>query len=324
MKKLLGFLIVFLLVSIGITGGVIAYQNRSFDASHVPPQARVIAFETPALGWVPEGIVWDPLGGSFIVGSLLRGDIARVFPDGRFEVFIRDDVLLSTVGLAVDEERQRLLVTSSGANAFFGQAGAARLAAYDLTTGARLFHADLTAVSGKGRTFANDVAAAPDGTAYVTDSFAGVVYQVTPAGEASVLVDDPLLRSSFLGANGLVHHPEDFLLVANSGEKTLLKITLEEAVTVRRVAVDVPFGADGMALAADGTLYAVARDADNRQFIAAVTSDDGWASANVRRFAETDGNATTLTLVDGAPAYINAYLSEFLRRSYQIVQLAAP
>lgn len=324
MKKLLGFLFVFLLISAGITGGVVAYQNRPFDPSSVPSRARVIAFETPVLGWVPEGIVWDAAGGSFIVGSLLRGDLGRVFPDGRFEVFIHDEILLSTVGLAIDDERQRLLVTSSGADAFFGQAGAARLAAYDLITGDRLFHADLTAAGGRPRTFANDVTVAPDGTAYVTDSFAGVIYQVTPEGTASVLVDDPLLRSNFLGLNGIIYHPDGFLLVANSGEKTLLKVTLADTATIRLVDLDIPFGADGMALAEDGTLYAVARDADNRQFIAAAVSDDSWASASVQRFAETDGNATTLTLVDGAPAYVNAYLSEFLRRNYQIVQLAAP
>lgn len=323
MKKLLGFVIVFVLVSAGITGGVVAYQNRPFTPSSAPEQAQVISFETPVLGWVPEGIVWDEVGGSFIVGSLLRGDVSRVFPDGRFETLIRDEILLSTVGLAIDAERQRLLVTSSGATAFFGQAGAARLAAYDLATGQRLFHVDLAALVGSGRNFANDVIAAPDGTAYVTDSFTSVVYAVTLDGEARVLVDDPLLSSSFLGANGIVYHPDGFLLVANSGEKTLLKITLDETPAVSRVELDIPFGADGMALAEDGTLFAVARDTENRQFIAAAISDDGWLSARVQRAAETDGNATTLALVNGAPAYVNAYLNEFLRRSYQIVQLGS-
>lgn len=322
MKKLLGFVIVFLLISAGITGGVVAYQNRPFTPSSALAQAQIISFEAPAFGWVPEGIVWDEVGGSFIVGSLLRGDVSRVFPDGRFEVIIRDEILLSTVGLAIDDERQRLLVTSSGANAFFGQEGAARLAAYDLTTGQRLFHVDLAALVGSGRNFANDVTVAPDGTAYVTDSFTSVVYQVSAEGEASVLVNDPLLSSNFLGANGIVYHPDGFLLVANSGEKTLLKITLEATPTVTRVELDIPFGADGMALSEDGTLFAVARDSDNRQFIAAATSSDEWSSAQVQRVIETDGSATTLALVNGAPAYVNAYLNEFLRRSYQIIQLS--
>ncbi|MFQ3647293.1 MAG: hypothetical protein SNJ54_10385 [Anaerolineae bacterium] len=322
MRKLIAFVIVFVLISAGITGIVIVYQNRPFAPSSVPEQAQIIAFGTPTFGWVPEGIVWDEAGGSFIVGSLLRGDVSRVFPDGRFEVIIRDEILLSTVGLALDDERQRLLVTSSGANAFFGQEGAARLAAYDLTSGQRLFHVDLGALVGSGRSFANDVTVAPDGTAYVTDSFTSVVYQVSAEGEASVLVNDPLLSSTFLGANGIVYHPNGFLLVANSGEKTLLKITLEPTPTVTLVDLDIPFGADGMALAEDGTLFAVARDSDNRQFIAAATSANDWSSASVQRVVETDGNATTLALVNGAPAYINAYLNEFLRRTYQIVQLS--
>lgn len=321
MKKFVGFVIVFLLISAGITGGVIAYQNRPFTPSSALEQAQIISFEAPAFGWVPEGIVWDEAGGSFIVGSLLRGDVSRVFPDGRLEVIIRDDILLSTVGLALDEERRRLLVTSSGATAFFGQEGAARLAAYDLTNGQRLFHVDLAALVVSGRNFANDVTVAPDGTAYVTDSFTSVVYQVSAQGEASVLVNDSLLSSNFLGANGIVYHPDGFLLVANSGEKTLLKITLEATPTVTLVDLDIPFGADGMALSEDGTLFAVARDSDNRQFIAAATSSDEWSSAQVQRVVETDGSATTLALVNDAPAYVNAYLNEFLRRSYQIVQL---
>jgi sugar lactone lactonase YvrE len=322
---------VFAIVLVALLAGSAVFfaQQNTTEVTPGVPDAQVIQFRAPLIGLIPEGIAWDASSGTFLVGSLGQGDIYRITPDetggAQVTLAIEDADLMSTAGIELDTATNRLLVTNSSADAFLGGAGAAQLAAYDLTTGERLFLVDLAPLLTAPTHFANDVAADASGSAYVTDSFAPAIYRVTPQGEASVLVTDPLLDADFLGLNGIVYHPDGFLLVANSGQKTLLRVTLpgDEGAPVRvaLVALDLPFGADGMFLADDGTLYAVARDASNVQFIAAVRSDDGWQSAQVERYAPATGDATTLTIASGTLAYVNAHLNDFLRFNYQIIQL---
>jgi DNA-binding beta-propeller fold protein YncE len=56
----------------------------------------------------------------------------------------------------------------------------------------------------------NDVAIDPRGNVYVSDSFDGKIWRLTPGGEWSVWVQDDLLRAFFgeieFGVNGLVYH----------------------------------------------------------------------------------------------------------------------
>ena len=68
--------------------------------------------------------------------------------------------------------------------------GQAMLGVYDLSTGNRIEMIDLAstiegAPADMGH-FANDVAVAADGTAYVTDTFAGVIYRVDADYQAEV------------------------------------------------------------------------------------------------------------------------------------------
>jgi sugar lactone lactonase YvrE len=318
-----------ILVVLLVGGAVFFVQQNTTDVRPGVDTAQVIQFRAPLIGLIPEGIVWDENSRTFLAGSLGQGDIYRITPDeaggAAVALAIEDPDLMSSAGIELDTATNRLLVTNSSADAFLGGAGAAQLAAYDLATGERLFMVNLAPLLSAPAHFANDVAADASGAAYVTDSFAPAIYRVSPDGEASLLVTDPLLDADFLGLNGIVYHPDGFLLVANSGQKSLLRVLLPDdsgiAPQVTQVALDVPFGADGMYLADDGTLYAVARDTANAQFIAAARSDDGWQSAQVERYAPSTGDATTLTMADGALAYVNAHLNDFLRFNYQIILL---
>ena len=98
--------------------------------------------------------------------------------------------------------------------------------------------------------FANDVAVAADGTAYVTDTFAGVIYRVDTDYQASVFYQPD--TADPLGFNGIVVHPDGYLLVA--GGETLWKVPLDSPDESAPVALPeaVP-GQDGMVWMTDGS-----------------------------------------------------------------------
>ena len=112
----------------------------------------------------PEGIEYDPENARFLIGSLSEGTIFEVFDDGTHGAFIEDEALMSTVGIEVDADRNRLLVAETNVAAFGDPTAEPRasLGVYDLTTGERLDLVDLLAATPEGAHFANDVAVDAD------------------------------------------------------------------------------------------------------------------------------------------------------------------
>jgi Cu-Zn family superoxide dismutase len=122
----------------------------------------------------PEGIAYDERTGTVYVtstadGTVFRGDVR----DDTLAVFLpgRADGRTTAVGVAVDPRRQRLFVAG-------GETG--RVFVYDTRTGALL----ASLAGGAAPTFVNDVAVAPDGAAYVTDSRSPFIYRVVEEGGA--------------------------------------------------------------------------------------------------------------------------------------------
>lgn len=309
------FILILCLLSLALT--VSAQDSDEF----VLPDA--VTFEAPA-GLQPEGVVWDESGERFIVGSLLDGRVGTVDDEGVYAPLFTDEQFVATTGLHLSDGVLYVANTSPSAFIPFSR-GLAGLVAYDLESETVLYSVDLTDLhTGGGARFANDVTVDADGNAYVTDSFQPVIYQVTPDGEASVLVESELLDAPFLGSNGIDYHPDGFLLVAVSGTQTLVRIHLDSPEDLSAVAWDVPASIDGMVLAPDGALYAVARldiDGEEVQVAARYVSEDGWETATLDGMVETaSGEATTLTLRGEAVYYINAYLQGFGRTEYEITR----
>ena len=211
--------------------------------------------------------------------------------------FIRDADLVSSVGIEVDEPRDRLLVANSDRAAFGGDAaGQAKLGVYILTTGERLAMVDLGARSARRRAkfFANDVTVDGDGNAYVTDTMNGVVYRVTRDYQASVLhrfMDLP--QGAQL--NGIVYHDGGYLLVV-AGEHIYKVPVANPAGTTqgqRRAARRRP-----RRHRAHGRRPAD-RDEQQRDRAAPrrVPSDDNWTSAQRAGVAVLNGQATTAAIV---------------------------
>lgn len=244
-------------------------------SAELPPERILLARQDLA----PEGIEYDVQGGRFLISSMAEGTVFEVAEDGSLTPFIEDQDLIASVGLEIDETQQRLLVVNADLNINLDSAvqdqGAALLGSYDLTTGERLFMADLDDLVSGYNHFANDVALDAEGNAYVTDSLAPVIYQVTPTGEASVWLEDERLLIEGFGGNGLVYHPDGYLLVGVSGV-ALYKIPLDDPSTLSPVETPETIAADGMLLNEQGELIVVSDGS-----ILTLSSPDEWASAQV-------------------------------------------
>lgn len=253
-------------------------------------------------GFVPEGIAYDSANERFLVGSMAEGSVFEVSPDGTLTEVVTDPELVSSLGIEVDDARDRLLVTNADASAFeTGGTGLAQLGIYDLETGERLAMVDLaTAITDAPEDasfLANDVAVGEDGSAYVTDTMQNVVYRVGPDQEVSVLhrvEGQP-------GLNGIVYDDDGYLLVVGLMSGELYKVPVEDPMATARVSIPEPLeGGDGMVWTADGDL-AVVSNSTSRVIVLA--SNDDWSSAEVAGIGSFEGQGTTAA-VAGDDLYV--------------------
>lgn len=245
-------------------------------------------------GFIPEGIEYDQANERFLTGSLAEGSIFTIGLDGSVTPFVTDPELVSSVGIEVDEARDRLYVANSDRGVFGGTAtGHAKLGIYNLTTGAKTAMVDLAAAltNPTGSFFANDVAVDRDGNAYVTDTMQNVVYRVDASNQASVLHRfEPMSQ-----LNGIVYHDAGYLLVAAGARLFKVPIDNPSGTTEVMVAEPVP-GSDGMVWASDGRLVITSNAADNPRLVA-LTSNDDWATAQTAGVARMMGQVTTAAAV---------------------------
>lgn len=250
-------------------------------------------------GFIPEGVEYDQANHRFLTGSLAEGTIFAIGFDGTVTPFITDPALVSSVGIEVDAARDRLLVANSDSSVFGGSGtGQAKLGVYSLTTGERLAMVDMGATAGAGADavfFANDVAVGDDGTAYATDTRQNLIYRVGTDYRASVFYKFPATEN--LGLNGVVYHPNGYLLIADSGNGVIYKMPLNNPGGVRMVSLSEPVnGADGIVWRADGALAVVQNSAENGRVVALVSNDD-WSSARIAGVGTHSGQATTAAAV---------------------------
>ena len=283
-------------------------NRRRGVAAAAPPAAapatRPLANATVSVitaergGFIPEGIEYDEDNGRFLTGSLAEGTIFVIERDGRVVPFIRDAELVSSVGIEVDEDRDRLLVTNSDSAVFGDQnaSGHAKLGVYNLTTGERLAMVDLGAtIAAPARYFANDVTVDDAGNAYVTDTFANAIYRVTPDYQASVLHRFTDLPQG-AQLNGIVL-PRRRLSCSSSPatESTRSPSRIPPGTTQVNV-TDPVGGQDGIVLTADGRLVATSNSATEPRLVA-FSSNDNWTSAQRAGVALLNGQATTAAIV---------------------------
>ncbi|MGC3938958.1 hypothetical protein ACOTTU_14240 [Roseobacter sp. EG26] len=268
-------------------------------------------------GLYPEGVEYDAARDRFLLGSIRRGEVVAVDRDGTPTVLVADDRLRSVVGIRADATRGRLLVNSadygvaerSGPEDRFETAA---LGVYDLETGAPLQFIDLSALRPGESNFINDLAVDNDGNAYVTDSLAAAIYRVTPEGRGDVFIAHEAFRGPGFNLNGIVVHPDGYLLVAKKSDGSIFRVPLEDPASFEKVTIDTSLRApDGLVLVDDRTLLAITNRAGDTVGNAfhLLRSENGWASAkSLGTTAASDSYPTTGVIVDGRMVVTHGYL----------------
>ena len=166
-------------------------------AEEAATAAAPVAFRLTDARMIPEGIAYDPDGRRFFVGSIAQRRIVVADRVGRVRDFSHpDDKLDAVLGLAVDARRRALYAVST--NGFEDGARTDRRNAvlrYDLARNRLAARHDVPSALQL-----NDLAVAPDGTLYVTDSAAGSLYRLRP-GESALAPFGPAQAAR--GANGI-------------------------------------------------------------------------------------------------------------------------
>lgn len=304
----------------GAMGAIIAPGTRRAGAQATPstPVTGTVTYPIPGPRVFPEGIAYDPAAGAFFVGSTEDGTIYRGdLTTGVIETFLSGggDGRTAVTGLEVDSAG-RLVVCGRRTGRIF---------VYDAASG------DLLGRVWNGRTdgtLINDVVIAPDGVAYVTDSFLPVLYRVdlsslpvgagsTPVAEISERGADAFVNftgsalayADGFNANGIVATPDGkALLVVQFNTGRLYRVEL-----ATRAVTEVPLtggdllGGDGLAL--DGTTLWALLDTTGELIRVELngTLDRGEVVASVTD--PTFAYPTTLALVgDGTALVVNSQL----------------
>ncbi|HEU0172886.1 MAG TPA: DUF4440 domain-containing protein [Blastocatellia bacterium] len=156
-----------------------------------------VAFEIPDKRFIPEGIAYDPESKTFFVGSISQRSIVRASPDGKILPFSkRDDGLHHILGLTVDAKRRALYAISTSALTDVGRKTPVNeVVKYDLKTGKKA-----AAFPAREAQQLNDVAVAPNGDVYASDSASGAVFRLdVKAGVLTAFVPP----GGAPGANGI-------------------------------------------------------------------------------------------------------------------------
>ena len=236
--------------------------------------AGATSYELPGENVFPEGIALGPDGETFYVGSASTGaiyrgtvgsgEVATLVPGGEAAPF-------TTLGLAVDDQN-RLWVAGGGSGA---------IRRYDAGTGEAI---DTLQTPEAENVLLNDVAVAPNGDAYVTDSFRPVLFRVASGSdEVESWLDFGGTAFEYQeggpNANGLVVTPDGrYVLVVSMNTGRLFRIDTESRELVEvELEGDPLTGADGLVL--DGrTLYAVQQPSNQ---VSVVELAEDFASGTV-------------------------------------------
>lgn len=305
-------------------------------SSLIAGKPDVINFRSPNL--YPEGIAWDPTNQHFIVSSLHHRTISAVSYTGVIKNLIFDPSLpenVTILGLTVDSHNNRILAAIHALKPYppFNA-----LAAYDLTSGNRLFLSHLPSFKPSDQPVANDVAVDPTGNAYVTNSGDNYIWKVNTNGEPSIFSNSPKFTEptvdsntpySYCGINGIAYISNDnsYLLVVQSNTGKIFKVDADDGTAVEIVKLDKDLTCpDGVSLRSDGVILVVSPEGNKLWFL---KSDDGWVEGVVLDEIDLDleGYPTSVVVRDNDRGYVlygyvkEGILGSFEREGFRIVEV---
>ncbi|HEX5076187.1 MAG TPA: hypothetical protein VFW03_23445 [Gemmatimonadaceae bacterium] len=276
---------------LGTAAAFVAAAAR-LEAETAPVVRSSVRLTVPDTMLHPEGIAFDSRHGRFFLGSVRQRRVVVVERDGRVHDFVpaRSDGLAGVFGMAVDAVRRVLWVATTALARMEGftpsDSGRVGVFGYDLDTGRRLRSAWMPRDSSVAHTF-GDVAVAPNGDVYVSDSEAPWILRLANGSDSLVrFVTHPLFRS----LQGMAITPDGATMYVADYSHGLLAVSLvSRAVTP---------------LAAPQTMIALGVDGLYWHRGALVGVQNGVIPARVVRFClDSSGRSVRrLDLLDRNPA----------------------
>lgn len=247
-------------VSLGSRGSPTTAQEATPVSDLASPTAGARVFELPGDQVYPEGVAYDPGSNQFFVGSttdgtLFRGDLAS----GDVTILSQGDPDRTTaIGLKVDDAGHLIVAGGATGSVFV----------VDAASGSTI--AQFTNGLGADATFVNDVAIAPSGDVYATDSFSPALYRIAAVdletgGNLTAFVDFGGTAFEYgepgtFNANGLAITDDGaYAIVVNPSSGRLFRVDLQGG-EVTEILIDgesVTFG-DGVLI--DGQILYVVRN----------------------------------------------------------------
>ena len=258
-------------------------------------RTRVVTFDDSRAGLTvrrpalyPETIEYNDRDDKFLLGSFRDGAIYEVDRTGSAALLVDDPRLCSVLGIAVDAARGRLWAVNGdlGASVKPSSAGPKMLAGvgiYELSSGKPLGYVDLAPLA-EGPHLINGIAVDAAGNAYATDSLSPIIYKIDASGRPSVFLRDQRFAGDAINLNGIVAHPDGYLLVIKKSDGTLFKIPTSRPAQFSKVIIGTQLvGGDGLTLVGKRDLVVIANRTPSASSNAAfsLSSDDDWATAKL-------------------------------------------
>ena len=103
------------------TTEVYKYLNDLLIKAGEPMGEGRVAFKLPKTALRPEAIAWDDARGRFLVGTVDTGAVLEVSPSGKVKELLKANAtngLMAINGIAIDQQRGKLWITSAGVPGF--------------------------------------------------------------------------------------------------------------------------------------------------------------------------------------------------------------
>ncbi|MDJ0567568.1 MAG: SMP-30/gluconolactonase/LRE family protein [Pleurocapsa sp. MO_192.B19] len=275
----------------------------------------------------PESVEYNPNTDQFLLSSVTEGSIYTTNEDGSVSPFIEDERLISSIGLAINEEQNRLFVLNSDGGSSIRSSPEtenqlATLGIFNLSTGELIDYVDLSSLRPEEPHFVNDIDIDDEGNAYVTDSLSPIIYKVDPEGNPSILLEDEQFAGEGFNLNGIIAHPNNYLIVTDSNDGLLYKVPLDNPEQFTQVQLDRSLGnTDGLLLADEDELVVVSNENAISEFndessnqVFSLQSDDNWESAEIIDELDLGNDAfpTTANILDGEILVLDSKFDIFL------------
>jgi Tetratricopeptide repeat len=217
-----------------------------------------IAFSLPGMTGLIEGVAYREKTRQYFFGDVHHRGIWVRAPDGKVRRFTAEDAALFAVfGVAVDEAHNTLWAATSAVPAMRGYTpeleNAAGLAEFDLETG-ELRGVRRIAANGQPHIL-GDLAVAPDGSVFASDSAAPVLWKLAPGAAAPEIF---LESEEFVSLQGLAFNADGSVLYLADYSSGPLGIDLgsRKVWRLESPANTTLIGLDGLARAPNGDLLA--------------------------------------------------------------------